>query len=163
MSRVLYVSQYFVTSGQPGGVRHWQHTRALARAGHDVSVVTSYVQHKERTVPERYRGRNLYTHNAQVTLMRTTAEENERIGRWIGERLNRMEGPVRFLIPEGGVSLLDRPGGAFHDPAADAALFRALETTVRQTASRRLVRLPHEINDPAFAAALVAAFREVTR
>lgn len=59
MSRILYVSQYFVTAGQPGGVRHWQHTRALARAGHDVSVVTSYVQHKERTVPERYRGRKV--------------------------------------------------------------------------------------------------------
>ncbi len=59
MSRVLYVSQYFVTSGQPGGVRHWQHTRALARAGHRVSVVTSYVQHKERTVPERYARRKI--------------------------------------------------------------------------------------------------------
>lgn len=59
MSRILYVSQYFVTSGQPGGVRHWQHARALARAGHDVTVVTSYVQHKERTVPERYAGRKM--------------------------------------------------------------------------------------------------------
>ncbi|MEA2781462.1 MAG: hypothetical protein QOK29_3006, partial [Rhodospirillaceae bacterium] len=60
-------------------------------------------------VPERYKGRRFYPHNPQVTLMRTTAEENERMGRWIGERLNRMEGSVRFLIPEGGVSLLDRP------------------------------------------------------
>jgi glycosyltransferase involved in cell wall biosynthesis len=59
VSRVLYVSQYFVSADQPGGVRHWQHTRALARAGHDVSVVTSYVQHKERTVPERYAGRKM--------------------------------------------------------------------------------------------------------
>ena len=59
MSRVLYVSQYFVSADQPGGVRHWQHTRALARAGHEVTVVTSYVQHKERTVPERYRGRRI--------------------------------------------------------------------------------------------------------
>ena len=33
------------------------------------------------TVPERYKGRNLYRHNPNVTLMRTTAEENERIGR----------------------------------------------------------------------------------
>jgi glycosyltransferase involved in cell wall biosynthesis len=57
--RVLYVSQYFVSADQPGGVRHWMHTRALARAGHDVSVVTSYVQHKERTVPERYAGRRV--------------------------------------------------------------------------------------------------------
>jgi glycosyltransferase involved in cell wall biosynthesis len=59
MSRVLYVSQYFVSADQPGGVRHWQHTRALARAGHDVGVVTSYVQHKERTIPERYAGRKI--------------------------------------------------------------------------------------------------------
>lgn len=57
--RVLYVTQYFVSADQPGGVRHWQHARALARAGHEVSVVTSYVQHKERTVPERYRGRRI--------------------------------------------------------------------------------------------------------
>ena len=59
MARVLYVSQYFVSGDQPGGVRHWQHCRALARAGHDVTVVTSYVQHKERTIPEEYRGRRI--------------------------------------------------------------------------------------------------------
>jgi uncharacterized protein (UPF0261 family) len=113
------------------------------------------------TVPERYRGRRLHVHNPQVTLMRTTAEENAEIGRWIGERLNRCEGPVRFLLPEGGVSALDAPGQAFHDPAADAALFAALEATVQQTPRRRLMRLPHAINDPAFAAALVEHFRAV--
>lgn len=57
--RILYVSQYFVNADQAGGVRHFQHTRALARAGHHVSVVTTYVTHKERTVPERYRGRKV--------------------------------------------------------------------------------------------------------
>ena len=94
------------------------------------------------TVPERYRGRNLYEHNPQATLMRTTAEENARMGRWIGERLNRMDGPVRFFLPEGGVSMLDTPGQAFHDPAADAALFEALEQTVRQTGSRSSCACP---------------------
>lgn len=59
MARVLYVSQYFVSGDQPGGVRHWQHCRALARAGHEVTVVTSYVQHKERTIPDEYRGRRI--------------------------------------------------------------------------------------------------------
>ena len=111
------------------------------------------------TVPDRYRGRRLYEHNPQVTLMRTTPEENERLGAWIVERLNWMEAPVRFLIPEGGVSALDAPGHAFHDPPADAALFAALERTVRQTGARRLVRVPAHINDPAFAAAAVEAFR----
>jgi uncharacterized protein (UPF0261 family)/ABC-type branched-subunit amino acid transport system ATPase component len=112
-------------------------------------------------VPDRYKARNLHKHNAHVTLMRTTAEENDRMGRWIGERLNRMDGPVRFLIPEGGVSLLDQPGRPFHDPAADTALFKALESTVRQNPRRRLIRLPHNINDPQFAAALVKNFLEI--
>jgi uncharacterized protein (UPF0261 family) len=111
------------------------------------------------TVPERYQSRTFYKHNPQVTLMRTTAEENERMGRWIGERLNRMEAPVRFLLPEGGVSALDAPGQPFHDQAADAALFKALEQTVRQTSSRQLIRVPHHINEPQFATALVEAFR----
>jgi uncharacterized protein (UPF0261 family) len=83
------------------------------------------------------------------------------MGEWIGYKLNACEGEVRFLIPEGGVSLLDAPGQAFHDPEADAALFEALEATVRQSGRRRLLRLPHGINDPAFADALVAEFRAI--
>lgn len=112
------------------------------------------------TVPEKYAGRRFYEHNPQVTLMRTTAEENARMGRWIGARLNEMEAPVRFFLPEGGVSALDAPGQPFDDPAARHALFTALEDTVRQTATRRLIRRPENINDPAFAAAVVSAFRE---
>ena len=111
------------------------------------------------TVPEKYKGRLFYPHNPQVTLMRTTADENAQMGKWIGERLNRMEGPVRFFLPEGGVSALDAPGKPFHDPAARKALFDALEATVRQTATRQLIRLPQNINDPAFSAAMVAAFQ----
>ena len=111
------------------------------------------------TIPERYSGRKLHVHSPQVTLMRTTAEENERMGRWIGERLNAMDGPVRFFLPEGGVSALDAPGQPFWDPDADAALFRALDQTVRQTSNRQLIRLKRNINEPEFAAAIVAAFR----
>ena len=113
------------------------------------------------SVPERYRGRTLHVHNPTVTLMRTTPEENARIGRWIGERLNLMEGPVRFFLPEGGVSALDAPGRPFFDPNADAELFRSLEATVRQTSSRRLIPVPQHINDPAFVAEIVAEFRRL--
>jgi uncharacterized protein (UPF0261 family) len=110
------------------------------------------------TVPERYRARLLRMHNPQVTLMRTTAEECAEIGRWVAGRLNLMEGPVRFYLPEGGVSALDAPGQPFHDPAARQALFRAIETTLRPAPNRQLIRLPHHINDPAFAAAVLAEF-----
>lgn len=111
------------------------------------------------TIPERYRQRKFHVHNPQVTLMRTTPEENERMGRWIGERLNQMDGPVRFLLPEGGVSALDAPGQPFWDPDADAALFRTLERTVRQTGNRQIIRVKRNINDPEFTAAIVSAFR----
>lgn len=113
------------------------------------------------TVPAQYRDRKLYVHNPQVTLMRTTTEECARIGAWIGERLNRCEGPVRFLLPEGGVSAIDAPGQPFHDPDADAALFGALEAAVRQTGQRRLIRRPENVNDPGFAEALAAQFRDI--
>jgi len=111
------------------------------------------------TIPERYRGRKFHVHNPQVTLMRTTADENERMGRWIGERLNRMDGPVRFLLPEGGVSALDAPGQPFWDPEADQTLFRALERTVRQTGNRQLIRIKRNINEVEFASAAVGALR----
>ncbi|MHC2436028.1 Tm-1-like ATP-binding domain-containing protein [Bradyrhizobium sp. USDA 4451] len=111
------------------------------------------------TIPERYRQRKFHVHNPQVTLMRTTPEENERIGRWIGERLNQMDGPVRFFLSEGGVSALDAPGQPFWDPDADAALFHALERTVRQTGNRQIIRVKRNINDPEFTAAVVSAFR----
>lgn len=113
------------------------------------------------TVPEKYRDRNLYVHNPQVTLMRTTAEENAAIGRWIAERLNRCEGEVRFLLPLGGVSAIDVPGMPFHDPEADAALFAAIRDTLVTTPKRQLIELPFTINDPAFADAAVAEFRKI--
>ncbi|MFZ5789363.1 MAG: ABC transporter permease [Pseudomonadota bacterium] len=113
------------------------------------------------TVPEKFKGRKLHIHNPSVTLMRTTPEENAQMGRWIAEKLNRCEGPVRFLLPEGGVSLLDAPGQPFWDPEADRALFEAIDKTLVKTERRRLIRLPFAINEPAFAAALVSHFLEI--
>ncbi|MFK7765231.1 MAG: ABC transporter permease [Roseobacter sp.] len=113
------------------------------------------------TVPAKYQGRLFYEHNPQITLMRTTPEENTEMGRLIGERLNQMTGPVRFYLPEGGVSLLDAPDQPFWDLEARRALFAALEETVRQTASRQLLRVPYNINDPEFAALIVQTFRSL--
>ena len=115
------------------------------------------------TIPEKYRDRQFYRHNSNVTLMRTTAGECRAIGEWIGRKLNACDGEVRFLIPEKGVSALDKEGGAFFDPEADAALFAALEATIRPTERRTVVRLPLHINDKDFSEAAIAAFREIAR
>lgn len=113
------------------------------------------------TVPERFRDRKLHVHNPQVTLMRTTPEENRAFGAWIAAKLNRSEAPLTLLVPEDGVSALDAPGKPFWDPEADAALFEALERALVPTSERRIVRLPYHINDPEFALALVSAFLEL--
>ena len=113
------------------------------------------------SVPDRFKNRNLHVHNSQVTLMRTTAEENVRFGEWMGERLNRCAGTVRLKLPELGVSALDSDGGPFFDPEADQALFAALERTIKATAEHSIERLPLHINDPEFAQVMIKTLKEV--
>jgi uncharacterized protein (UPF0261 family)/ABC-type branched-subunit amino acid transport system ATPase component len=114
------------------------------------------------SVPARFQGRKFVIHNPNVTLMRTTRDENRAAGEWIGQRLNQMEGLVRFLLPEAGVSMLDRPGAPFHDPEADAALFEAVEKTVRPTSKRSVERVRANINDTVFVDAVVDAFVSIS-
>lgn len=116
------------------------------------------------TVPERYRDRVFVQHNPFITLMRTTLAECRQIGRLIGERLNRCDGPVRFFYPEGEFSQLDRPDQPFYDPMADEAFRDVLLATLQQTSDRRFISLPFAINDPSFAQAmaeeLIQLFKE---
>ncbi|KAA8726700.1 Tm-1-like ATP-binding domain-containing protein [Ewingella americana] len=115
------------------------------------------------TVPARYADRQFYEHNAQVTLMRTTPEENAEMAKWIGEKLNACEGEVRFLIPEGGFSALDAVGQPFWNPDALNAFANTLENTVKQTAKRRVIRLNCNINDPEFAETAVRLFKDIAQ
>jgi uncharacterized protein (UPF0261 family) len=113
------------------------------------------------TVPDRFAGRKFHIHNPQVTLMRTTPEENATIGAWIVERVNRMEGLTAFILPLRGVSAIDAPGQPFHDPDADAALFAAIREGWKNAAHRKLIELDCHINDDAFAEAAVHAYRNM--
>ena len=113
------------------------------------------------TVPEKYKERQFHVHNANVTLMRTSVEENKHIGEWLADKLNQMQGEVRFLLPLRGVSSLDSEEHAFHNPEADAALFDALEKNVIQTDKRKLIKLNHNINDPEFSTELVKQFKTI--
>jgi len=101
------------------------------------------------TVPEKFRGRRFYQHNPTITLMRTTPEENDRLGKEIAEKASAARGPTAVLVPLKGVSAIDKPGQPFWWPEADAALFQSLKQWL--SPSVQLLELDLHINEPAFA------------
>jgi uncharacterized protein (UPF0261 family) len=112
------------------------------------------------TVPERFEERNLYVHNPTVTLMRTTPEECEQLGREIGSKLTAATGPTALFIPLRGVSMIAVEGQPFHDAEADAALLRGLHETLDGV---EVHELQQDINDPAFATAMANRLHELIR
>lgn len=104
------------------------------------------------SVPERFRDRTLVRHNSAVTLMRTTAAECAELGRVLAGKLNAASGPLAVFIPTGGLSMIDAPGGPFHDPDALAALVGALRAGLEPRIE--VVELATHINDPAFGRAM---------
>ncbi|MBX3441209.1 MAG: Tm-1-like ATP-binding domain-containing protein [Planctomyces sp.] len=108
---------------------------------------------------ESYRGRNFYQHNAAVTLMRTTPDENARFGEEIGRKATAAKGPTAILLPLRGVSAIDAPGQPFHDPEADAVLFQAIRLHCNHNVD--LIELDLHINDPEFAAAAAGKLLEL--
>ncbi len=101
------------------------------------------------TVPEKFRTRRFYQHNANVTLMRTTPEENDELGKEIAHKASAARGPTAVLVPLKGVSALDAEGQPFWWPEADAALFQSLRNWMSPQV--RLIELDLHINDRAFA------------
>jgi uncharacterized protein (UPF0261 family) len=113
------------------------------------------------TMPPHYQSRLLYEWNPTVTLMRTTAEENARIGQIFAEKLNAARGPVKVLIPLRGFSMLDSPGERFWDAPADAAFVSALRAGLRPEIA--VEQLDANINDPQFADRAAALLLEMLR
>ena len=101
------------------------------------------------TVPAKFSGRTFYQHNPNVTLMRTDVAENVRLGEILADKVNMSTGPVTVLLPLQGISVISAPGGPFHWPEADHALFSTLKSHLR--ADIPLIEMDCTINDPAFA------------
>ena len=138
-----------------GGVLSAGPERCLAasRAGIPAVIVPGCVDMANfwalDTVPEKYRHRNLYQWNPNITLLRTNVEENTRIGEMIVAAANAATGPVAILLPLRGVSMLDSEGGDFWDPEADQACFNAIKRNLRPGIP--VIEMDHNINDPEFA------------
>jgi uncharacterized protein (UPF0261 family) len=125
---------------------------AAARAGIPTLLVPGCVDMCNfwgiATVPEKYKGRNLYEWNPNVTLMRTNLEENQIMGKMIAQAANESKGPVCILLPLKGVSMLDSEGNRYWDPEADKACFDTIKKFVKP--GIQVVELDHNINDPEF-------------
>jgi uncharacterized protein (UPF0261 family) len=104
------------------------------------------------SIPSKFKDRLFYRHNPSVTLMRTTPGECREIGKQIASQLNRAKGRIVVLLPLRGVSMIDREGQPFHDPAADAALFESVRANLRKDIPLR--ELDAHVNDTEFAHAL---------
>jgi uncharacterized protein (UPF0261 family) len=113
------------------------------------------------TVPPRFRGRRLHAHTPATTLMRTSVEENKRIGKHMAEKLNRSTGAVQVLIPSAGFSMLDARGQPFEDAEADAAFTTALRRGLRPNVSVEV--MPFHINDESFSRAVAEAMLAMCR
>lgn len=107
------------------------------------------------TVPEKYKNakRTFYEWTPSVTLMRTNKEENEKMGKVFAEKANAARGPVAFLIPRRGVSILDGDHQPFCDREADKAMFDAIKANLRE--GIEVVEMDNNINDPEFSARAV--------
>jgi uncharacterized protein (UPF0261 family) len=114
-----------------------------------------------QTVPEKFRARRFYHHNPSVTLMRTTPEENDALGKEIAHKASAARGPTAVLVPLRGISAIDAEGKPFWWPEADAALFQSLRLWMSPHV--RLVELDMHINDAAFAAAAVGTLQELMK
>jgi len=115
------------------------------------------------TVPAPFRDRKLHIHNSNVTLMRTTLQENLRCADWMAGKLSGSLGPLRVLLPLHGVSELDAPGKPFYDPQADEALFDRLEERLSGLANVRVERVSAHINDTEFIERVLKTFEEIRR
>ena len=136
-------------------------TRLEAAARHSVPAIVTpgcldmVNFHGPETVPAKFKGRNFYPHNPQVTLMRTSPEECAQLGKIIAEKINLSTAPVTVLLPKKAISVISAPGQKFHDPAADQALFDNLKANLRP--GIEVLELDCAINDPPFAEACAQA------
>ncbi len=112
------------------------------------------------SIPAKFKDRNLYKHNPQVTLMRTTPEENAELGKIIAAKLNAATGPTALYLPLKGVSMIDVEGAPFWSPEADKALFDAIRANVDRS-KVELVELDLDVNDPAFSDAMTTRLLEM--
>ena len=111
-------------------------------------------------IPEKLRGRPIYTHNPVFTLVRTLKPEMAELGQRFAERLNQATGPLKIAYPTQGLSIPSYPpDGVFWDPQADAAFLETLRAELRPDIP--VLEYERHVNDPAFGVEIAELFLEM--
>ncbi|XP_027074065.2 toMV susceptible protein tm-1(GCR26) isoform X1 [Coffea arabica] len=113
------------------------------------------------TIPSQFHHRKIHEHNQQVSLMRTTVDENKKFAEFIAEKLNKSNSKLCICLPEKGISALDAPGKAFYDPEVTGTLIKEVQKLIQTNEDRQVKVFPHHINDIEFANALADLFIEI--
>ncbi|KAJ9147046.1 hypothetical protein P3X46_029251 [Hevea brasiliensis] len=114
------------------------------------------------TIPPNFQQRKIHIHNEQVSLMRTTVEENKKFAEFIADKLNESSSKIRVCLPQKGISALDAPGKPFCDPESTATLISELQKLIQINEDRQVQVCSYHINDPEFADTLVDSFLEIS-
>lgn len=130
-----------------------ERAQAASKAGIPAVIVPGCVDMANfggiETVPDKYKDRNLYAWNPNITLLRTNVEENRQMGKMLAEAANMASAPVAFVFPLKGVSMLDSEGQRFWNPEADQACFDTIKENLRDDIP--VHELDLNINDQEFA------------
>lgn len=114
------------------------------------------------SIPSKFQDRKIHVHNEQVSLIRTTPDENKEFAKFIAHKLNKASSKVCVCLPEKGISALDAPEKPFYDPEATGILLSELQRLIQTNEDRKVEVYPHHINDPEFANALIDAFLDIS-
>jgi uncharacterized protein (UPF0261 family) len=142
-----------------GGVLTAGPNRLTVAAKHGVPQVVSVgaldmVNFSEpETVPAKFADRKFYQHNPTITLMRTTVDENKKLGEEMGLKVSASTGLACVMLPLQGVSAIDRAGQPFDDPVARKTLLDSIRSSLKTSPNVELAEFDLHINDPAFAEA----------
>lgn len=112
------------------------------------------------SVPEKYRNRNLRMHNPQITIMRTTVEENRQMACALADKLNMAKGKTILMLPLKGVSMVDDVEQPFYGPEEDRALFETLKEKITNP-NVEIREIDAHINDEKFALAAAKALIDI--
>jgi uncharacterized protein (UPF0261 family) len=138
---------------------------AIARSGIPLVAVpgaTEFVNFGARaTVPAHLDvlERPIVVHNPSVCAVRTTSEEQRRLGRIFAAKVNEATGRAVVVLPLRGLSRYEEDGGPFVNVTGDQGFFAAVRETLRKEVV--LEEVDASINEPAFVEAALAAFGRV--